>query len=61
MWTILKVLIEFVTILLLLFMFWFFGGEAPVILASSPPALEGEVNHRTARESPCFFFMIPIF
>ena len=49
MWTIFKVFIEFVTILLLFFMFWFFGGEACGILAPrpgiepAPPALEGEV------------------
>ena len=42
MWTIFKVLIEFVTILLLLFVLWFFGGEAHGI-ASLPPASEGEV------------------
>ena len=47
MWTIFKVFIEFVTTLLLLFMF--FGCEACGILASQPgiepvpPALEGEV------------------
>ena len=51
MWTIFKVFIEFVTILLLgfFFMFWFFGCEARGILAPragikpAPPALEGEV------------------
>ena len=35
MWTILKVFIEFVTILLLL-MFWFFGHEACEFLVSQP-------------------------
>ena len=59
MWTIFKVFIEFVTILLPFFMFWFFGHKACGILASqpgtepTPPALEGEVfNHWTAREVP---------
>ena len=33
MWTILKVFIEFVTKLLLLFMFWFFGIQACGLLA----------------------------
>ena len=47
MWTIFKVSIEFITILPLLFMFWFFGQEACGILASqpgivpSPSSLEG--------------------
>ena len=41
MWTIFKVFIEFVTILLC-FMFWFFGHEACGILA--PCVLEGEVS-----------------
>ena len=50
MWTIFKVFIEFLTILLLcFFMFWFFGREACGILVPrpgiepTPPALEGEV------------------
>ena len=49
MWTILKVFVEFVTIFLLLFMFWIFGHEAGGILAPPlgiepmPPALEGEL------------------
>ena len=49
MWTICKVFIEFVTILLLLFMFLFFGPKACGILAPPPgikptsPALEGKV------------------
>ena len=33
MWTIFKVFIEFVTILLLSYMFWFFGLKACGILA----------------------------
>ena len=47
-WTILKVLIEFVGILLLFYV-WFFGRESCGILVSQPgihpilPALEGEV------------------
>ena len=43
MWTILKVFIEFVTILLL-FMFWFFGHEACGFLVS-PPGLEPAPLH----------------
>ena len=52
----LKVFIEFVTILLLLFMFWFFVHKACGILAPwagiepLPSALEGEV---LTTESPC--------
>ena len=47
-WTILKVFIEFVAVLLL-FMFWFFGSEAGGVLApglgAEPalPALEGKI------------------
>ena len=47
--TIFKVFIEFITILLLFFMFWFFGHKACRILVShsemepAPPALEGKV------------------
>ena len=49
MWTISKVFIESVTILLLFFMFWFFDHEACGVLAPPPgiepalPPLEGEV------------------
>ena len=49
MWTIFKVFIEFVTILLLFYVFGFFGHEACGILAPwpgiepIPPALEGKV------------------
>ena len=49
MWTIFKVFIKFVTILLLFYVFWFFGPEACGILAPRPgiepatPVLEGEV------------------
>ena len=50
MWTILKVFIEFVTILLLFYVLvYFFGYEACGILSPrpgikpAPPALEGEV------------------
>ena len=49
MWAILKLFIEFVTILFLFFMFRFFGHEAQGILVPqpgikpTPPALEGEV------------------
>ena len=41
MWAIFKVFIEFVTVLLLVFTFWFFGHEACVVLAPTVPALEG--------------------
>ena len=50
MWTTFKVVIEFVTILLLLLMVWFFGLKTCGILASWPgiepiaPAVEGEVS-----------------
>ena len=49
MWIIFKVFIEFVTIVLLFFMFCFFGQEACGILAPrariepAPPALESEI------------------
>ena len=49
MWTIFKVFIEFVTILLLFYVLFFFGPEACGILAPrpgiepTPSALEGEV------------------
>ena len=64
MWTIFKVFIECVTVLLLLFMLCFFGHKACGILAPQPgskpalPALEGEVlttgppgksHHQTAK------------
>ena len=54
MWTILKVFIEFVTMLLLFYV----GPEACGILAlppgvqPAPPGLEGTVFHWTAREVP---------
>ena len=58
-WTLLKVFIEFVTILLLVYnlAFWV---QAYRILAPqpgiepTPPALEGEVNHWTARDIGLF-------
>ena len=49
MWAILKLFTEFVIILLLMFVFWFFGHEPLGILAPWPgiepahPALESEV------------------
>ena len=59
MWTILKVFIECVTILLLFFMFWFFGHKACRILVPwpgtelTPPCTErGSFNHWTARGVP---------
>ena len=36
MWTIFKAFIKLVTILLLMFMFWFFGEEARGIFAPQP-------------------------
>ena len=49
MWTIFKVFIEFVTMLLLFYIFVFFGHNVCVILAPqpeikpAPPGLEGKV------------------
>ena len=66
MWTIFKVFIEFITILLLLFMFWFFSQEACGILAPlpgikpTPPALEGKVlTTRPPRKSPPSLSFLP--
>ena len=57
MWTICKVFIEFVTILLLFYVFWFFGHEACGNLSSltrgrthSPCIGRQSLNHWTARE-----------
>ena len=50
MWTIIQVFIEFVTILLLFYVFWFFGHEAHGTLVPQPgiepisPALEVAVK-----------------
>ena len=59
MWTILKVFIECVTILLLFLMFWFFGHKACRILVPWPgiefirPCTgRGSFNHWTARAVP---------
>ena len=53
----LKCVLVFVTILLLLSMFWFFGGEARGILAlqpATPRVLEAEVlTTGTPGKSPC--------
>ena len=64
MWTILKVFIEFVTKLLLLFMFWFFGIQACGLLAPwpgmepAPPVLEGEVlTTKPAREVSRHYYL----
>ena len=49
MWTMFKVFIEFVTIFILLFRFWFLGHKTLGVLAPRPgiepslPALEGEI------------------
>ena len=62
MQTIFKVFNEFVTILFL-FMFQFFGHETCGILAPLPgietttPALEGSLNHWTARQVPKPYFI----
>ena len=63
MWTIFKVFIEFVTILLLFYVFWFFGLETCGVLAlrpgiePAPPALEGEVlTIGPPGKSPLFLF-----
>ena len=64
MWTIYKVFIEFVTILLLFFMFWFFGNEACGILVRqsgiepAPPALEGKVLTSGLPGKSLFYFYI---
>ena len=56
--TVLKVFIEFVTLLLLIFMFWFFGHEACGIFAPqprkelAPPSLEGQVPTTGSPEKP---------
>ena len=58
MWTIFKVFIECVTVLLLLFMLCFFGHKACGILAPrpgikpTPPALEGKVLATEHQGSP---------
>ena len=64
MWTISKVFVEFAKILLLLFMFWFFGHEAHEFLVlcpgikSAPPMLEGKVlNTRPPGKSQKFLIL----
>ena len=66
MWTIFKVFIEFITILLLLFMLWFFSQEPCGILAPlpgikpTPPALEGKaLTTRPPRKSPPSLSFLP--
>ena len=68
MWAIFKVFIKFVTILLLFYVFWFFGHEAYGILAPrpgnepTPPALEGEVlTTGPPGKSQCSFLDIAKF
>ena len=54
-WTIFKVFIGFVTILFLLFIFWFFGLKAcgiPVPRTSTPWIGRQSLYHRTIREGP---------
>ena len=63
----LKVFIECVTIVLLLFMFWIFGREACNTLAPQSgtkpthPALEGEVLTTGVPRSPKFYFFNFLF
>ena len=63
MWTIFKVFIEFVPILLLFLYFGFFGREACGILAPqpgiepAPPALEGEVLTTGPPGNPLYFLI----
>ena len=62
---ILKVLIEFLTILLLFYVFWCFGYKARGILASRPaiepalPVLESKVLTWTTREVWKLFALMP--
>ena len=61
-WTIFEVFNEFVKILLLLLMFWFFGHKAWGILASQPgieptPPCNERFNHWTSREVPEIIFL----
>ena len=65
-WTIFKVFIEFITTLLLFFMFWFFGPEARRILVSPTgiepvsSVLQGEVlTTEPAGKSPGIDFLNP--
>ena len=51
MWTIFKVFIEFVTILLLFYVFSFFGCEACGILAPQP-GMEPAPSHWEAKSEP---------
>ena len=55
MWTIFKIFIEFVTMLPLFYVFWYFGQEACGILAPQPgieptaPCIgRGNLNHWTS-------------
>ena len=62
MWTIFKVFTEFVTIFLLIFIFWYFGLEAYGISAPQPgieathAALEGSLNHWTTGVHSHYYF-----
>ena len=61
MWTIFKVFIDFVTLLLLLFMLWFFDCKLCGILAPQPgveparPVLECEVSATGQPRKSLFF------
>ena len=65
MWTIFKVFIEFVTTLLLFYVFWFFGREACGVSAPwpgvepAPPALEGKVLTTGPPGKSLLFFLSP--
>ena len=63
-WTLLKVFIEFVSILFLFYILWFFDRKACGILvpqiAIEPPtsALEGDLNHCITREVPKYLIFM---
>ena len=65
MWTIFKVFIEFATILLLSYLF-FFGFQACETLTPQPgsepssPALQGGLNHWATREAPSSLILTPL-
>ena len=62
MWAIFKVFTKFVTILLLIFIFWYFGLEAYGISAQQPgietthPALEDSLNLWTTGVHNHYYF-----
>ena len=66
MWTIFKVFIVFVTMLLLFYALSSFAHKACGISAPQPgikptaPALEGSLNHWITREVPLLFISYPV-